>query len=283
LNTLHERVFELSTTRLAALTNQQEFASPILCLHGWLDNAASFIPLFQQFTNEPLLALDWAGHGKSAHRSRDAHYHFVDNIYDLFLLFEQNHWQNIDIVAHSMGGMLASAFTAAFPEKVKSLTLIDTIGFITEPPAQTTKILREGILSRFQTQTKNKSFHKNIESAITARMNVSDLNYESAKLLVERGIEQYPQGYLWRSDSRLRVKSLYRFSTEQAKQLLRDIDVPVQLVYGDKGMDMVKQGISAFKNEFKQITLHELAGGHHVHMEQAQEIAKIIKNFIKSI
>jgi len=280
---LKECSFEISTLRLSALTNKTEIVQPILCLHGWLDNAASFVPLFPCFTKQPMLALDWAGHGKSTHRSADAHYHFVDNIYDLFLLFELNKWHKLDIVAHSMGGMIASAFTAAFPEKVNSLTLIDTIGFITEPPDQTTKILRDGILSRYQTQSKNKSFHKNLESAVTARMNVSDLNQESATLLVERGIEQHQQGLLWRSDSRLRVKSLYRFSTEQAKQLLRDIDVPVQLIYGDKGMAMVKQGIAAFKDEFRHIELYELAGGHHVHMEQPHEVAKIIKQFINGI
>ena len=129
----------------------------VLCLHGWLDNAASFLPLMQHFEDElihkRIIAIDWPGHGNSSHRSVDAHYHFIDWVYDLLQLFEINQWQQVDIVAHSMGGMIASAFAAAFPEKVRSLTLLDSIGFISNKAEQTTQQLRDGMLSRFKGST----------------------------------------------------------------------------------------------------------------------------------
>jgi len=233
--------FSLTVGSIRGITMGDPSKPLVLCLHGWLDNAASFLPLMSELSDKYIVAIDWPGHGFSDHRGADAHYHFIDWIADLAQLFELKQWRNIDIVAHSMGGMIATAFAAAFPEKVKSLTLIDSIGFLCAEPEKTTEQLREGILSRLKFldinqchPNKKKSLHSTIDSAIKARVHVSDLAYQHAQLIVERGIVKNKEGFTWRSDSRLRLKSPYRF----------------------------------------------LAGGHHVHMEQPKALAQLISTFL---
>ena len=265
----------------------------VLCLHGWLDNAASFLPLMpyyhQDLAGKQIIAIDWPGHGNSSHKSLDAHYHFIDWVYDLLQLFELNQWQQVDIVAHSMGGMVASAFAAAFPEKVKSLTLLDSIGFISAKAEQTTQQLRDGMMSRFKSSElatkragiKKKNYHVSVDSAVKARVSVSDLNFEHAKLIVERGIIEEAQGYRWRSDARLRNTSPYRLTLKQAQQFIRDIKCPVQLIYGSEGIDMVSSGIDLFGPLFDKFSRHELTGGHHVHMEQPEKTSALIKDFLE--
>lgn len=265
---------------LKGLACGEKTADVVLCLHGWLDNAASFLPIMPLLTDKRVIAIDWPGHGLSSHRSMDAHYHFIDWVYDLVQLFELNHWQKIDIVAHSMGGMVASAFAAAFPEKVKTLTLIDSIGFVSSTAEQTTEQLRQGMLSRMKGTVKKKNKHITEESAINARVSVSDLNYQQAKLIVNRGLIKQGEHYVWRSDSRLRLTSPYRLTDAQAEQFIRDIKIPVQLIYGNKGMDMVTKGLKYFGPMFERLLSHELVGGHHVHMEQPDATAQLIKAFI---
>ncbi|WP_281558977.1 alpha/beta hydrolase [Thalassomonas sp. RHCl1] len=272
--------YDLGQLELHGLTCGDIQDDIVLCLHGWLDNAASFLPLMPYLPGKRVIAIDWPGHGLSTHRSADAYYHFIDWVYDLLQLFEANGWGAVDIVAHSMGGMIASAFAATFPEKVKSLTLIDAIGFINANEEQTTKQLRQGMLSRLQGKKKQKNLHTNEESAIQARVAVSDLRYQDAALIVKRGLKKTGDGYTWRADSRLRMISPYRLTLGQAEQLISDITVPVQLIYGEQGMDFVASGLKHFGPMFKDFTSYALPGGHHVHMEQPQQTAEKILAFI---
>lgn len=294
VNMLEEVKYSFDTMSLQGIANGEIETKDniVLCLHGWLDNAASFLPLMPYFENElvgkRIIAIDWPGHGNSSHKSLDAHYHFIDWVYDLLQLFEVNQWQQVDIVGHSMGGMVASAFAAAFPEKVKSLVLLDSIGFISNEAEESTQQLRDGMLSRFKSSSlynkqggiKKKRYHESIDSAIKARVNVSDLQFEHAKLLVERGLIKEVAGYRWRSDARLRNTSPYRLTLKQAEQFIRDIKCPVLLIYGSNGIDMVSTGIKYFGDLFQTFSAVELKGGHHVHMEQPQKTAELIKHFL---
>ncbi|MBA6329326.1 alpha/beta hydrolase [Colwellia sp. MB02u-6] len=272
--------FDVNGRKISGISFGDEQGPLLLCLHGWLDNAASFQPLMPYLSNYHVIAIDWPGHGSSDHRGADAHYHFLDWVYDLISLFRSQQWQAIDIIGHSMGGMVASAFSAAFPEHVKSLTLIDSLGVLTSDAATTTKQLRKGLLSRLTRDNKAKKYHTSLNSAVAARMLVSDLSTDNARLIVKRGIEQTKDGFIWRADIRLRSTSPYRFTLAQAVQLVADISIPVQLLYGSKGMEMVTKGLKCFGPLLKNLQVHELSGGHHVHMEQAEQAAKQINAFI---
>jgi len=280
LNNTEEICFDLSDASIHGLAQGADESDIVLCLHGWLDNANSFLPMMPYFKNKRVIAIDWPGHGFSSHRSMDAHYHFIDWVYDLAKLFDINQWQSVDIVGHSMGGMIATAFAAAYPEKVKTLTLIDSIGFVSSDVESTTEQLRKGLASRLKGQNKLKTAHPSFESAVKARVAVSDLAFEQAALIVKRGLVKQGDTYTWRSDSRLRYTSPYRLTLEQAKQLIKDVQCPVNLIYGTKGLDAVQAGIKEFSPLFQQFELQEFAGGHHLHMEYPEQVALLINEFL---
>lgn len=278
---IEEICYDIGEQSIHGLACGDAQAPVLLCLHGWLDNAASFTPLMSYLDGFRVIAIDWPGHGFSSHRGADAHYHFIDWVFDLAQLFDINGWENIDIIGHSMGGMVASAFAAAFPEKVARLHLLDSIGFVVNDPLTTTEQLRKGIESRLKGRNKRKNIHPSETSAIQARVAVSDLSYDQAKLIVKRGLIKQEEGYIWRSDSRLRATSPYRLTKEQAQQLISDITAPVNLLYGKHGLAMVHQGIKDYVEFFQQISLTEFDGGHHLHMEVPKLLAQSIKAFIK--
>ena len=65
-------------------------APKVMCLHGWLDNAASFVPLAPYLKDFDLLAIDLAGHGLSSHRPENSRYYFTDYVFDLDLLWAES-------------------------------------------------------------------------------------------------------------------------------------------------------------------------------------------------
>ena len=181
-----------------------------------------------------------------------------------------------------MGGMIASAFTAAFPEKVKSITLIDSIGLLHNDEQDTTLQIRKGMLSRLKTPSiRNKKL--SIDRVTKARMLISDLEYHHAKMILARNMTNVDGELKWRSDRKLSTVSPYRFTLSQCKQLISDIKVPVQIIYGSKGLVFFRKGIDVYASLMSCKKITKLEGGHHVHMEKPVETAKLINEFILSI
>ncbi|WP_394176164.1 alpha/beta hydrolase [Thalassotalea litorea] len=291
--TISEKVYRLNTRvadkpfELAALTTGNPQGQVVLCLHGWLDNAASFVPLMEslQQADSPLLeqfffvAIDWAGHGLSSHRSADAHYYFTDWVDDLYQLLESQNWDKVILLGHSMGAMVANLFTSAFNERVTSLFLIEGIGLL--PMAEhPSKQLRSGILSRQKTRMKSR--HQSLEAAIQARINVSDLAYPQAKLLTERSMKQNGQDYQWLSDPKVRNTSVIRYSLAEVEQIIAHIECPVTLFFGDSGFESVQKGIAHWQSVYRQLQSVNLSGGHHVHMEDVDTLAQYLTKYLLS-
>jgi len=106
--------FTLQHMNIAGLAMGDPSKPMILALHGWLDNAASFIPLAPYLTDYYVLALDLPGHGLSSHRPNGSHYHLMDFVYDLHELIEQQQWQDILLVGIRWGASLQPCTPVVF-------------------------------------------------------------------------------------------------------------------------------------------------------------------------
>ncbi|MBZ9612072.1 alpha/beta fold hydrolase [Rheinheimera maricola] len=270
---------------LAALSNRAEVGGqPVLCLHGWLDNAASFMPLAAQLPHLSLLAVEFPGHGHSSHRSSDAHYYFFDWVQDIVALCRQQQWQQLTIIGHSMGAMVATALAASFPELVAKLVLIDSLGFVTDDAGNAAKQLRDGITSRLKAPSR-KPYYASLADAAAARQKQSDFSLTEAMLLAERGtitaapgVSTTKQGVSWRADMRLRHNSVYRLTPEQAKTLTSAVQCKVLgLIANDSSFSSKAE---RFAVHYRQLQLAEVSGGHHCHMTQAAVVAQHIQRFL---
>jgi pimeloyl-ACP methyl ester carboxylesterase len=120
--------------RLAGLGWRVEYAPRVLCLHGWLDNAASFSPLAPLLDRLDRVALDLPGHGYSEHRHFSTRYHFVDYLFNVDAALDTLGWEDCHLVGHSLGAAIAAVYGAGAPERVRSLVLLDSMGPISVTP-----------------------------------------------------------------------------------------------------------------------------------------------------
>jgi pimeloyl-ACP methyl ester carboxylesterase len=267
--------------RIAALQRGQNTRPLLLFIHGYLDNAASFYPLLSYLQDFHCIAIDLPGHGKSMHRSADAHYHLTDYVYDVHCLISAEKWQNVTLVGHSLGGIISTLYAAAFPEWVRQVVSIESFGPLTEPEHSSTEQLRQSIESR---QLASKAIKKphSMQQIIEARMRVSDLSRADAQAILSRNTEYDADKLQWVSDKRLRTKSALRFTPNQAINMLENITCPYHVILGDRGFDKVKGFVESRKKYIHQFTVSTLKGGHHVHMESPEQVAQCIIESEKS-
>ncbi len=101
---------------------------PVVLVHGFSVPYFIWDPTFQGLTGAGyrVLRYDLFGRGLSdrPHQRYDIHL-FVRQLWELLECLK---FQQIDLMGLSMGGAISAAFTAAYPERVRKLVLIDPIG-----------------------------------------------------------------------------------------------------------------------------------------------------------
>jgi len=261
----------------------------ILALHGWLDNANSFAPLAEALSSDyQILAIDWPGHGGSEHRPGSYPLHWVDYLYDLELLVERLSQRQVPaaIIGHSLGGIVASAYTAAFPERVGKLVLIEAISPLFESASKNNQRLRHSFTSHSRFLKKrddDPAVYDSIDIAVKARMQLTGLEERWCRLLVDRNMQKHDIGISWRSDPRLKLDSPIRLTFEQVDALMSGHSTRTLLITADRGYSQLITLLPKAKLWFKHLTCVELEGDHHLHMGNAFDTAQTISNYLTSM
>ncbi|HEX5693664.1 MAG TPA: alpha/beta fold hydrolase, partial [Arenimonas sp.] len=226
---------ELATARgpLAALRGGDARGPKLLCLHGWLDNAASFLPLAPFLDGFDWVALDLPGHGASAHRAPGYDYAFADWLHDVLDALDALDWPAANLLGHSMGGAIACTLAAAAPARVQRLALVEALGPVAGDPAKAGERLREAVAARRGKPARDPRVMPDVDTAVAARLLATRMTPAAARLIVERNLRQVPGGYAWRSDPRLTWPGHVRMDEATIEAMLRAIQAPVRVVAAD--------------------------------------------------
>jgi pimeloyl-ACP methyl ester carboxylesterase len=272
--------FPLANITLRGIGYGDPSKTMILALHGWLDNAASFQPIAQYLSDYYILAIDITGHGLSSHRSDGAHYHLIDFAYDLHELVESQHWSPFILMGHSMGGIISTIYASCFPEHVSKLISIESFGPMTKDTQSSPVQLRDSILSRLKAQKSEGKHPISIERTVEARAKVGDIKLESARLLITRNIRKDNAQLFFTTDRRLRTFSSLRMTEPQAEAFMRNIKCPMLIITGTDGYESMRTILHKRLDWVEDLTVVELAGHHHLHMDNPQPVAEEIVGFL---
>ncbi len=277
-----ERSFDINGLRLAALEWPGE-GLPIIALHGWLDNAASFLPLAEYLKAHHLLALDLPGHGRSDHLPASAHYHLADNLHTIRAVADAMGWDRFALLGHSMGAAIATLSAAAMPQRVMGLSLIDGLGPIAYTPQQEVARLQQ-LFEAGGNGQRSRPF-SDIDTAVRIRKRHSRfaISAEAARLMVERSLYHSDGGYWWRYDERLKQPSSHYYSEAQVRGILGTISAPALLLSAEEGALKGWEGFAVRREAFAGLQHEVLPGGHHLHMEQPQAVAEPLRVFFEKL
>ncbi len=281
---LREVAFDVPLGRIAGLRGGASAAPKVLALHGWLDNAASFVPLAAHLPSMDLLMLDLPGHGRSAHLAPGADYTLAVTLNAVLDVVDSLGWGRFALLGHSMGAGIASLLAASLPQRIERLVAIEALGALAEAPERTATRLRDGVAAARELPLKKLRVFPDLAAPIRARMQANQLGEASARLLVERGVAavEYSEssGYVWSSDPRLTLPALQRLTEPQIRQLIGAIECPTRVIFADPPQPYLPEPLRSERAALlPHGDLRVLPGTHHLHMETPAAVAAAIGGF----
>ncbi|SMF26284.1 MULTISPECIES: alpha/beta hydrolase [unclassified Pseudomonas] len=272
-----DHLLDLDGIEIAVRTWGPEDGIPVLALHGWLDNAASFDRLGPLLDGCFVVAPDLVGHGRSSHRRHDSGYYLWEHAEDMLAVVDSLGLAHFHVLAHGMGSGIASLL-AALSSGISSMTFLDGMGapFTVAEDDRVQHLARSYRLKRMVQRSQLQGFGEpdasrfdTIEAALQQRRHRLDgeLSEDAARLLARRDLLQVGDGYCWRHDPRLVLPEPMPLTEREACDLLSQIQCPLYLMFGRQGAfsgNAYAQRETALPGHAR-VSWHP--GGHHFHLE----------------
>lgn len=262
-------------------------APPLILQHGGRDHCRSWDWVAQELRHDwHVMAPDLRGHGDSAW-SPDGDYTVNSYLYDFAQFVHALEHDQVTIVAHSLGGNIATRFTGLYPDKVRKLANIEGLGPAPEVLAELHKDgyaarTRNWIADRRKASGRSPRRYPTIAAAYE-RMKEENafLTDEQARHLTVHGISRNEDGtWSWKFDNYLNVWPVDYTPQEEIHGLWGAITCPMKLFYGADSWasNPEKDGrIRHFKSA--SVTEYEKAG-HWLHHDQFERFVADLKAFL---
>ena len=279
------QILELPDINLAAREWGPADGYPLLALHGWLDNSATYEPLIGDTKwlhdhNLRFIALDLAGHGYSEHRPKGAHSVFLDNIDDVHQTIKQLELDKPLLLGHSMGGGIATLYAGSGLADLAGLMLIESLGPVSNTPKDAPIQLAKHLKARHRHAAQEQKLYEDITPIIKLRAEKSKLPEAMVALILERNMNRHDNGYTWRSDPRLRIPSASYMTHEQIEAFVANIDCSTFVIYATDGPWPNYPILGERAELLKDKQMVGLTGGHHLHMTNAIDVRKALIKYI---
>lgn len=284
-------------------------ATPIICVHGYLDNSNSFKPIAEHMCGDEyyMIAIDLPGHGLSSKLPQGVPYTpklFLTAVRRVVKYFEL---EKFIFMTHSYGGLIGLLYSTVFQTDVTALVQLDWVfGYSQRKWTSVTDYWRQGI-DRYIKEEANLVIKKEEEkklnrpplthelaTKILMKAN-KHLDENAASLLIERATIQDENGNLQFSrdpfvqitmserDHYVDIRTIFpdvsKFLTTPALNILSD---PPS--YGKQTQDDTMRCIDLINEKSNtEIIIKYLNGTHHVHMIKPKEMVSIILEFLDSL
>ena len=282
---MQETRIDINGLSLCITTEGNPLYPPLLILHGWLDHAGSWSLVASQLAKQYYVIIpDQRGHGKSDHVSLSSHYHFPDYVADLQSIIDHYNLRDFILIGHSMGGTVASLYSALGKNPPKKLVLIEGLG-----PAHESNSLAKLRYQQHLAQRASPSSHSTMPSMAIAAQKIRRthpfISEEWSLQLAERLVlrTKDPTGYQWRWDPRHKHKAAIAFHLPRHLEILSHIHPPTTLLFGSDSwyttLPDLQDRIRAFSCP---VDIHYLSSGHSPHLQCPDDLTSLLLEIILS-
>jgi pimeloyl-ACP methyl ester carboxylesterase len=251
---------------------------PLIALHDWRDNAASF-DLLAPLLSAPLVALDLPGHGRSVALPPASQTFSPSNIFTLRFLLRKLGHERVSIVGHGVGGQLGLLYAGLYPERVERLVLMDPRQ---EAPSAALADRIGGLLDDVLTAHAQKSKPVGLKQLLAAYRQ-RGLSEEAARLLLQRSARKVgADGYIDATDEWIEKAQFRQLFDRTEAALAAKVTCPVLSVEADPAKATAQATRAIFaKSAASFVHCKVAAGQHHAHLEQPEKVAEVLNQFLQ--
>lgn len=262
-------------------------APPLLLVHGGRDHCRSWDWVAEELRADwHVIAPDLRGHGDSAW-APDGNYPINSFVYDLAQLVHQLDAGPVTIVAHSLGGNVATRYAGLFPEMVRKLVAIEGLGPSPKVQAERAAVpyaerWRKWIGDKRTAGGRLPKRYATLEDALQRmRSENGYLTAEQARHLTIHGINRNEDGtWSWKFDNHLNVWPFDDTAQADIESLWGAIACPTLMLYGAKSWASNPEGDGRI-GHFRGARVVEFEdAGHWLHHDQFERFMAEVKGFI---
>jgi pimeloyl-ACP methyl ester carboxylesterase len=266
-----------------------ESAPPLLLVHGGLDHCRNWDFVAERLRHDwHVIAPDLRGHGDSQWADA-AGYTMPAFIYDLAQLIHSQGFARVSIVAHSLGGNIATRFTGLYPDLVEQLVCVEGLGpspkmAVERAERGAEQRLRDHVSTLRQLAARMPRRYPSIEAAF-ARMQAENprLTEAQALHLTRHGVRQNEDGtFSWKFDNYMRAWPPIDMTRDEIRTLWSHVSCRTLLVYGSESWasNPAEDGRAAhFPNA--EVVLVQGAG-HWVQHDRLDEFIALLAGFLRT-
>lgn len=262
-------------------------APPLILQHGGRDHCRSWDWVAQELRHDwHIIAPDLRGHGDSAW-SPDGTYIMDAFVYDFAQLVHTLGHEQVTIIAHSLGGNIATRFTGLYPDNVRKLVNIEGLG---PPPPIREEIEAKGIANRLRDWIEDKRkasgrLPRRYPTLKDAFMRMKEensfLTEEQARHLTINGAHRNEDGtWSWKFDNYLNVWPVSDMRYEDQEKLWQAITCPMLLLYGAKSFTSSPEKDGRIKNFSTASVIEYEDAGHWLHHDQFDRFMTDVRAFL---
>ncbi len=275
-------------TRLHYADWGNEGAPPLILLHGGRDHCRSWDWTAQRLRADwHVICPDLRGHGDSEW-TNTGYYPMTSYVYDLAQLVHQLELEPVTIVAHSLGGNIATRFAGLYPDAMRRLVAIEGLGpspkvqeKMAEEPWHARR--RDWIAKKRDASARLPKRYPTLADALE-RMHAANayLTREQAEHLTRHAVMRNEDGsFSWKFDPHLHAWPPDDTTQDQVEDLWARVSCPTRLIYGcdSWASNPEEDGRIAHFGENVSVTAYDRAG-HWVHHDRFEDFVQEVAAFI---
>ncbi|XP_059476817.1 probable serine hydrolase [Neocloeon triangulifer] len=248
---------------------------PLVALHDWRDNAASFDQL-APLLNMPLVAIDLPGHGRSSAMPPAAQTFSPSNIFTLRYVLRKLGYKQVSLMGHGNGAHVGLLYAGLYPDAVGRLILLNagqsvpSMDMSGRLGALVDSILEQKTISHFTASSLDQ---------LVSTYQQRGLSEEASRVLLQRSARKVDGGYIDATAPWLETSAFHNLFQSTETAVASKVKCPVLSVEGQQQgvSEISKQVLAKAATSFQQQIVN---GSHYSHLEQPEEFATAINEFM---